>query len=799
MLFSALALACALGVTMAVGGSLVQVGRIFPGFVVWDNLVVVAVGPRTWTGVAADVPVRNRVVSVDGRPVSTRQGMAELVEAEGPDLVHDYAFDGEDGPQTRQVAAMRFRGRDWLAAFGIYLWNGLVFLATGLAVFWLRPESRQGRAVLAFGIAWGLMLALCLDLFTAGRLAFAYLVVQGLCPAALVHLALTFPEVRRPVRRSVVPIAAAYGVGAAVGVGEAILYQHDVARQLVLDEVVWLAVAATGVLSMLSIAVGAVRGSTPLVRRRARVVLAGSLIAFLVPLVAMVGFFAIDLPISAGVLISTGFVFPLSIGYAVARYDLFEADRIVKQSLVYAATTAVVSLAYGASVLVVEHWAAGMVPTRSPLFTIGFVMAVLATIAPLRDRIQRGVDRLFARGHADYKATVARASERMATLLDRDAIARHVVSTIGDVLFIDRASLWERTPDALVFRGGTRAPEAPRRIAADAPGLRHLERRGRLLARDEVEEAPRLRAARDDLRALFDALDAELAIPIRRGDTAAGVLAVGRKRSGGPLTSDDVDVLTTLADQAALALANATAVEALAEAREHLSRNERLAAIGELSAAVAHGIRNPLAGIRLAAQLALEGAAPTDPVRENLGDVLSEVEKLEARVRGVLDFARPFEPRFERTDLAAVVHGAIASLAGPASARGVAITFDAPADLPPVLGDAQHLGQLVQEILSNGVEAVPTGGHIAVSAAAVGNGVPRVRLDVVDDGPGIPRDLRERVFQLFMTTKPTGTGVGLAVARKIVERHGGTIRLADGDPGGTRFEIELPCAQGIPT
>jgi signal transduction histidine kinase len=794
--FSVLALACVVGIVAAVGGSLAQLGRIFPGFVVWDNLVVVAVGPRTWTGIAADVPFRAWVTAIDGRTVSSRRALAEAVEESGAEATHVYAFDSDHGPETHTVAAMRFRGRDWLAAFGVYLLNGLAFLATGFAVFWLRPESRQSRAVLAFGVAWGLMLVLCLDLFTAGRLDAVYFVVQGLCPAALVHLALTFPEVRRPVQRSGAPIAAIYAVGGAVGVVEAIAYRHDVPLQLVLDEAVWLAVAATGALSMLSIADGAVRGSTPLVRRRARVVLSGALVAFLLPLVAMVGFFVLDLPVSASVLISTGFVFPLSIGYAVARHDLFEADRIVKQSLVYGATTAVVSFAYGASVLTAERLAAGLVPTRSPIFTIGFVMAVLATIVPLRDRIQRAVDRLFARGHADYKATVALASERMATLLDREAIARHVVSTIGDVLFIDRASLWERTGDALVFRGGTRADGAPRRLPGDDPALALLERRGRLLARDEVEEAPRLREARPALCRFFDVLDAELLVPVKRGDALAGVLAVGAKRSGGPLTSDDVDVLTTLADQAALALANAAAVEALAEAREHLSRSERLAAMGELSAAVAHGIRNPLAGIRLAAQLALEGAPAGDPVRENLGDVLVEVEKLEARVRGVLDFARPFEPRLEATDLRRVVGGVIATLAGQAAARGVAMVFDPPAALPAVLGDPLHLGQAVQEILSNGIEALPRGGHIAISAGVAGDGVPRVRLEIADDGPGVPRELRERVFQLFMTTKATGTGVGLAVARKIVERHGGTIRLDDGVAGGTRFVVELPCVQG---
>ena len=793
-LFSALVVVCVVGVLTSLAGSIAQVGRIFPGFVVWDNLVVVAVGPRTWTGIVAEVPFRAHVVAVDGVPVTSRSQVLAIVRAAGAGAPHTYEFESDRGRESRVVRAMRFDLGDLVGTLGVLFLNGLAFLAIGFAVFWLKPDSRQSRAVLAFGVAWGLMLVLCLDLFTAGRLDSMYFLVQGLCPAALVHLALTFPETRTLVARTGRPIVAAYAVGAAAGLAEVITYRHASPVQLDIDKAVWLAVVVTGGLSMISIAQGTVRGSSPLVRRRARVVLTGSLVAFLLPLVAVTAFFLLEQPVSASLLASTGFVFPLAIGYAVVRHDLFEADRVVKTSLVYGATTAVVSLMYGASVLVAERLATGIGVTRTPLFTIAFVMVVLATIAPLRDRMQRAVDRLFARGHADYKATVARASERMAMLLDRDAIARHVVATVADVLFIDHASLWERTPGGLVRRGAS-GGGTPSRISATDPGLARVERLGRRLSRDEVEESGRFRTERPAVRALFDALGADLLVPLKRGDERAGVLVVGAKTSGAPLASDDVDVLTTLADQAALALANAGAVEELAEAREHLARNERLAAMGELSAAVAHGIRNPLAGIRLAAQLALEGAAPSDPMRENLTDVLTEVEKLEARVRGVLDFARPFEPRLEPTDLRAVVAGAIQSLASQAAARDITIAFDPPDGLPRVLGDATYLGQAVQEIVGNAIEALSVGGRIEITAAPVGDGPPRVRLEIADDGPGVPPDLRERIFQLFMTTKPTGTGVGLAVARKIVERHGGTIVLADASVRGTRFLIELP---GVP-
>src|SRR5262249_39182995 len=147
--------------------------------------------------------------------------------------------------------------------------------------------------------------------------------------------------------------------------------------------------------------------------------------------------------------------------------------------------------------------------------------------------------------------------------------------------------------------------------------------------------------------------DATLVVPMLREGRLTGCLAVGGKVTGAALSSEDVDVLRTLANETAVALANSTAVEQLAEARVQLAHAERLAAIGELSAAGAQGTRNPLAGTRRAAELGLESSVgAADSVRESFRDVLGAVDKLESQVRGILDFAPPFEPRLESIDVA---------------------------------------------------------------------------------------------------------------------------------------------------
>jgi len=351
-------------------------------------------------------------------------------------------------------------------------------------------------------------------------------------------------------------------------------------------------------------------------------------------------------------------------------------------------------------------------------------------------------------------------------------------------------TLWEQHDGRFVRCGDAAGPNV---MATDDPGVAAFLQLGRPLSRDEVEESAGLRGVRPDLRRLFTTLDVSLLLPLVRHGGTAGLLAVGRKASGGPLSADDLDVVRTLADQTALVLANASAVEQLREAREGLARAERLAAIGELSAAVAHGIRNPLAGIRLAAQIGLEGADPSHAVCESLRDVLTEVDKLEAQVRGILDFARPFEPRLEAVALPEVLGKVLVTLTPRLEAAGVTVTLDMPADLPPVRADPAHLGQAFQELATNAVEASAPGGRVTV-AAAMADGARSVRVRIADTGPGVPPELRDRIFQLFMTTKATGTGVGLAVARKILERHGGSITLAAAPGPGACFVVDIPVA-----
>jgi len=143
--------------------------------------------------------------------------------------------------------------------------------------------------------------------------------------------------------------------------------------------------------------------------------------------------------------------------------------------------------------------------------------------------------------------------------------------------------------------------------------------------------------------------------------------------------------------------------------------------------------------------------------------------------------------------MAQLVGDAVASLQGPAAAHGVEVVVDLDPALPEAELDYAQIEQVLLTLLSNAAEAMPQGGRITVSGRATDDGR-RLRLSVTDTGPGIPADQLRRVFELFFTTKSHGTGLGLAVAKKIVERHGGTIGVDSAVGKGTTFTIEVPCA-----
>jgi signal transduction histidine kinase len=233
------------------------------------------------------------------------------------------------------------------------------------------------------------------------------------------------------------------------------------------------------------------------------------------------------------------------------------------------------------------------------------------------------------------------------------------------------------------------------------------------------------------------------------------------------------------------------AAAALDAARARAAQSEKLAALGQLAAAIAHEVRNPLAVVRSAAQ-GLGETLPADDAEAHRAAafIVDEVDRLAGVARSLLDFARPVALEKQPTALPAVIDRAVTLAGHHLAAKRVQLQRDDAPALPMVHADGDLVCQVLVGLLGNAAAAIPAGGRIVVSTRA-SNG--SVEVAVADDGPGIPPEDRSKVFEPFFTTRPDGTGLGLAVARQIVEAHGGRIDVGgDGAGGGARVTVRLP-------
>src|SRR5439155_6580203 len=228
-----------------------------------------------------------------------------------------------------------------------------------------------------------------------------------------------------------------------------------------------------------------------------------------------------------------------------------------------------------------------------------------------------------------------------------------------------------------------------------------------------------------------------------------------------------------------------TKVEQLEE-RERL--RDRLVALGEMAAAIAHEVKNPLAGIEVMAGVLKRQVGQSPDAQSNLNDIINEAKMANRIVHEALEFVRPIRLQVEHTSIADVINDSVSLAESKVPRRNIHLRLDLEDGLPPIQGDHHQLCQLFTNLLINAFEALEGTGTVTLSAregvldeephgpAGEPHAPTRtVVVDVADDGPGVPRELTDRIFNAFLTTKPQGSGLGLVIGRKVVDAHDGKI------------------------
>ena len=293
-----------------------------------------------------------------------------------------------------------------------------------------------------------------------------------------------------------------------------------------------------------------------------------------------------------------------------------------------------------------------------------------------------------------------------------------------------------------------------------------------------------------------------LMLPIRSGEAGPRcLLALSWDDPAFELPSEELRVLEGLAGQIGVALARedraavvGTLQDQVSQARAHLIEVERLATIGQSMAGMVHDINAPLTALMTLAQMIQSDPAADSTSRDRSGTIIQAAQRAQRLVRELLTMTKPRPPTFEAVDLNALIKQTMDLERPQCSVAGIKLVGDFQTDLPRVTADPHRLGQVLMNLLGNARQAMETAGkgrNLSVRTRRRGE---MVEIQVADDGPGIPADVKVKIFDWFFTTKPPGegTGLGLAVSREILQAHGGNLRLEDTVGGGATFVLEIP-------
>ena len=288
--------------------------------------------------------------------------------------------------------------------------------------------------------------------------------------------------------------------------------------------------------------------------------------------------------------------------------------------------------------------------------------------------------------------------------------------------------------------------------------------------------------------------------PLIARDEALGVIVVDNRFSGDPIGPEELQMLGLLGNQAAIGVLNARHVaqiqsfneeleEKVQRAQKELVKRERLALLGEMSAIVAHEIRNPLTAIKGFSQRMKRKAPGNEEIERYSNIIMEEVDRLDDVIADVLDFARRAAPKLQDVDISSVIRQTADMINAGLTESNVALSVEIEPGLPLLKGDPSQLKQVLLNICQNALKAMPEGGALGVAATCQGE---KIQVSITDTGQGIAPEIREKIFQPFFTTRVHGTGLGLSLAQHVVEDHGGRITLESEVGQGTTFTIELP-------
>lgn len=448
--------------------------------------------------------------------------------------------------------------------------------------------------------------------------------------------------------------------------------------------------------------------------------------------------------------------------------------------------------------------------TFFPTVLVASIM-ILILYEPLKNEVEGRAAEYFFRQRRELRILLEQLRRDLANVIDLDKTARLLLERLRRSKRVTHASFYLLNPRTASYKrvhsfGLGEPPVAFVDLVRHASFLQYLEDHLAPVVKPEIEfrytstllhwkvqgegvyEEERL----IDILRTLEELKADVCFPCISSDNEIlGLINLKEERFEDAYSSEELSFMMMVAAQVAITIENSRLFEKVKD-------RERLAALGEMSAGLAHEIRNPLGAIKGAAQL-LNPKAFSGAEQEFLSIILEEVDRLNGVVSQFLNYARPLRNGFGLVDINQLLQRTTQLLEAEEQMAHIQIDKNLQSTLPLLHADAEQLKQVFINLLRNGAEAMPEGGVIHISTELLEDAdTPAVEIVFADEGEGINEERMKYIFVPFYTTKHNGTGLGLSICQRIIENHEGTIEIQSQPKQGTQFTIRLPVQRQLP-
>jgi signal transduction histidine kinase len=478
----------------------------------------------------------------------------------------------------------------------------------------------------------------------------------------------------------------------------------------------------------------------------------------------------------------------VSLFFAIAliKYRLLDIHLLIRGGIFYSSVLGLILAIY---ILIVKNIGEAISERaygKSLLVESILILALVFMLLPIQRKVGEWIDRFFYMERVRFRTKLSEFSRSLTELVALSEVARTTVHFITQAFHVDSVVFFFLKKEVDEYRPiFMTAPHDEIKYSSRQPFVKRLEMNGRAV------DLEHLRENEGEIEEIDDLIERgwRAVIPIFLKERLVGFILLGKKRSEKDYTVEELELLEAFANQTALAVSRALIYQDMSLKDKQIMQAEKMAAIGELAAGIAHEIRNPL-GI-------ITGSAETIRKHENqsireemISYILEESKRINGLISTVLDYARPKEPRLMGCDLREVIEKTLLLLSPQAKNLGVEIKKEISQKPLQAFIDPDQMSQAFTNLGVNAFEAMPQGGALTVMAVESAKGKILIRFS--DTGKGIPKEIQTKVFDPFFTTKERGTGLGLSIAHRIVIQHGGEMIVEGEEERGSTFTITLP-------